>query len=327
MKELNFRQAIGDALVEEMERDPRVFVIGEDVGKMGGLMGELSDCYSRFGDERVRDTPLSEDAILGCAIGAAITGMVAVAQMRYVDFLGVCWDQILNQASKMRYMFGGKINVPVVITALCGAGRRVAAQHSQSLDGMMSSIPGIKIVLPSTAYDAKGLFKAAIRDGNPVLYFEHKMLMWSGPKSMVPETEYLVPIGKAEVKREGKDVTVVASGYMVHKALNAADQLQREKGISIEIVDPRTIKPLDKETILNSVKKTGRLVCYIEECATGGFAQQVAAIVSDEAFDYLDAPIKRVTGPDTPIPYGQYLEDQWIPSEAKLIKAISEVIE
>lgn len=325
MKELNFRQAIGEALLEEMIRDPNVFIIGEDVGKMGGLMGELGDAYSRFGDERVRDTPLSEDAILGCAIGAAITGMRPVAQLRFVDFMGVCWDGILNQASKMRYMFGGKISVPVVMTALSGAGRRSAAQHSQSLEGMMSNIPGLKIVLPSTAYDAKGLMKSAIRDGNPVLYFEHKLLMWTGPKSQVPEGEFLVPIGKADIKREGKDVTVVATAFNVHRALKVADKLQQEKGISIEIVDPRTIKPLDKETILNSVKKTGRLVCYIEECDSGGFAQQVAAIAADEAFDYLDAPIKRVTAPDTPVPYGQYLEDHWIPMEPKLIKAIEEI--
>ena len=326
MKELNFRQAIGEAINEEMARDPRVFVIGEDVGKMGGLMGELSDAFATYGPERVRDTPLSEDAILGCAIGAAITGMVAIAQLRFVDFLGVCWDEILNQASKMRYMFGGKINVPVTITALSGAGRRSAAQHSQSLEGMMSAIPGLKIVLPSTSADAKGLFKSAVRDGNPVLYFEHKMLMWTGPKSPVPEGEFLIPIGKAEVKREGKDITVFTSGYLVHKALSVAEKLQKEKGISVEVIDPRTIKPLDKETILKSVMKTGRLVCFNEECATGGLAQQVAAIVADEAFDYLDAPIKRVTGPDTPIPYGQYLEDHWIPSEEKLIKAINEVL-
>jgi len=326
MKELNFRQAIGEAILEEMTRDPRVFIIGEDVGKMGGLMGELGDAYAKFGPERVRDTPLSEAAIMGAAVGAAITGMRPIAQLRFVDFLGVCWDEILNQATKMRYMFGGKISVPVVITALSGAGRRSAAQHSQSLEGMMSAIPGLKIVLPATSYDAKGLFKSAVRDGNPVLYFEHKLLMWTGPKSPVPEEEYLIPIGKADVKREGKDVTVVAAGCMVLKALKVADKLQQEKGISIEVVDPRTIKPLDKEAILNSVKKTGHLVCFIEECATGGFAQQVAAIVADEAFDYLDAPIKRVTAPDTPVPYGQYLEDVWIPSEDKLIKAINEVL-
>lgn len=326
MKELSFRQAIGEAINEEMARDPRVFVIGEDVGKMGGLMGEMGEAFAKYGTERVRDTPLSEAAIMGAAVGAAITGMRPIAQLRFVDFLGICWDEIMNQATKMRYMFGGKINVPVVITALSGAGRRSAAQHSQSLEGMMSAIPGLKIVLPSTSADAKGLLKSAVRDGNPVMYFEHKMLMWTGPKSPVPEGEHLVPIGKAEVKREGKDVTVFTAGFMVHKALKVADKLQQERGISIEVVDPRTIKPLDKETILNSVKKTGRLVCFNEECATGGLAQQVAAIVADEAFDYLDAPIKRVTGPDTPIPYGQYLEDIWIPSEEKLIKAIDEVL-
>jgi len=326
MKELNFRQAIGEALGEEMARDPTVFIIGEDVGKMGGLMGELGDLYAKYGPERVRDTPLSEAAILGAAVGAAITGMRPVAQMRFCDFLGICWDEVMNQATKMRYMFGGKTNVPVTMTALSGAGRRSAAQHSQSIEGMLSAIPGLKIVLPSTAYDAKGLLKSAVRDGNPVMFLEHKMLMWTGPKSPAPEEEYLIPIGKADIKRPGKDVTVVATAFMVLKALSVAEKLEKERGISLEIIDPRTIKPLDKPTILDSVKKTGRLVVFTEECETGSFASQVAAIVADEAFDYLDAPIKRVNAPDTPVPYGPYLEILWIPSEEKLIKAIDEVL-
>ena len=325
MREINFRQAIGEALDEEMERDPRVFILGEDVGKMGGLMGEIGGLYKKYGIDRIRDTPLSEAAILGAAIGAAITGMRPIARMRFCDFLGVAWDEILNQATKMRYMFGGKIKMPLVMDALSGAGRRSAAQHSQSIEGMLMSIPGLKIVLPSNAYDAKGLLKTAIRDDNPVMYLEHKMLMWTGPKSEVPEEEYTIPLGKADIKREGSDITVVTTAYMVARALNAAEKLQQEKGISLEVIDPRTIVPFDKETVLESVKKTGRIVIFTEECQTGSFAGQVAAIVADEGFDYLDAPIKRVNAPDTPVPYGVIMEDFWIPNEDKLIRAINEI--
>ncbi len=326
MREINIRQAIGEALDEEMARDPSVFIIGEDVGPMGGLMGEIGGLYQKYGIDRVRDTPLSEAAILGAAIGSAITGMRPIARMRFADFLGVAWDEIMNQMTKMKYMFGGKIKMPLTMDALTGAGRRSAAQHSQSIEGMMMSIPGLKIVLPSNAYDAKGLLKTAIRDDNPVMFFEHKFLMWAGPKSDVPEEEYLIPLGQADIKREGKDVTVVATAAMVTRALNAAETLQKEKGISIEVIDPRTIVPFDKETVLNSVKKTGRLVVFTEECETGSFAGQVAAIVADKGFDYLDAPIKRVNAPDTPVPYGVVLEDYWIPNEEKLIKTINEIL-
>ena len=325
MREINFRQAIGEALDEEMARDPSVFILGEDVGKMGGLMGEIGGLYLKYGIDRVRDTPLSEAAILGAAIGSAITGLRPIARMRFADFLGVAWDEIMNQMTKMRYMFGGKIKMPLVMDALSGAGRRSAAQHSQSIEGMMMGIPGLKIVLPSNAYDVKGLLKTAIRDDNPVMFFEHKRIMWAGPKSEVPDEEYLIPFGQADIKREGSDVTVVATAYMVTQALNAAEKLQ-EKGISLEIIDPRTIVPFDKEAVLNSVKKTGRLVVFTEECQSGSFAAQVAAIVADEGFDYLDAPIKRVNAPDTPVPYGIILEDFWIPNEDKLIKAINELM-
>jgi pyruvate/2-oxoglutarate/acetoin dehydrogenase E1 component len=325
MREINFRQAIGEALDEEMERDPAVFIIGEDVGVMGGLMGEIGGLYQKYGIDRVRDTPLSEAGILGAAIGAAITGMRPVARMRFGDFLGIAWDEIMNQMTKMRYMFGGKIKVPLTMDALTGAGRRSAAQHSQSIEGMLMSIPGLKIVLPSNAHDAKGLLKTAIRDDNPVMFFEHKLIMWTSPKSEVPEGEYLIPFGQADIKREGSDVTVVATADMVIRALNAAEKLQQEKGISLEVIDPRTIVPFDKETVLNSVSKTGRLVIFTEECETGSFAGQVAAIVADEGFDYLDAPIKRVNAPDTPVPYGVIMEDFWIPNEDKLIKAVNEI--
>ncbi len=324
MRQINFREAVGEAFAEEMERDERVFILGEDVGVMGGLMGEIGGLYEKY-PGRVKDTPLSEAAILGAAIGSAITGMRPIPQMRFVDFLGVAWDEILNGMTKMRYMFGGKITMPLVMTALSGAGRRTAAQHSQSLEGMMMCMPGLKIVLPSTPYDAKGLLKTAIRDDNPVMFFEHKMLMWTGPKSEVPDGEYTIPFGQAEIKREGTDITVVATAYMVSKALNVAEKLQQERGISLEVVDPRTIVPLDKQTILDSVKKTGRLVVFTEECQTGSFAGYVAAICADEAFDYLDAPIKRVNAPDTPVPYGVVLEDYWMPDENQLIAAIDEM--
>ena len=326
MRKINFRRAIGEAMDEEMERDPSVFIIGEDVGRMGGLMGELGDLYTKYGSERVRDTPLSEAAILGAAIGSAITGMRPIPQMRFVDFLGVAWDEILNGMTKMRYMFGGKIKVPLTMTALSGAGRRGAAQHSQSLEGMLMSMPGLKIVLPSNAYDAKGLLKSAIRDDNPVMYLEHKSLMWSGPESEVPEEEFLVPLGKADIKREGSDVTVVATALMVTRALNVAEKLKQEKGISLEIIDPRTVVPFDKHAVLDSVKKTGKLVIFTEECQTGSFAAQVAAIVADEGFDYLDAPIKRVNAPDTPVPYAVVLENFWMPDESDLTKAVNEII-
>ncbi len=326
MREISFREAIGEALDEEMARDPTVFIIGEDVGKMGGLMGEIGGLYQKYGIDRVRDTPLSEAAILGASIGAAITGMRPIARMRFADFLGVAWDEIMNQMTKMKYMFGGKIKMPLTMDALCGAGRRQAAQHSQSIEGMMMCIPGLKIALPATAYDIKGLFKTAIRDDNPVIIFEHKFLMWAGPKSQAPEGEYLIPFGQADIKREGSDATVVATAAMVLRALNAAEKLQKEKGISLEVIDPRTIVPFDKETVLKSVAKTGRLVLFTEECETGSFAGHVAAIVADEGFDYLDAPIKRVNAPDTPVPYGIVLEDYWLPSEEKLIKTINELM-
>jgi pyruvate/2-oxoglutarate/acetoin dehydrogenase E1 component len=326
MREIALRQAIGEALDEEMARDERVFILGEDVGPMGGLMGEIGGLYQKYGIDRVRDTPLSEAAILGAAIGSAITGMRPVARMRFADFLGVAWDEIMNQMTKMKYMFGGKIRMPLTMDALTGAGRRSAAQHSQSIEGMMMTIPGLKIVLPSNAYDAKGLLKTAIRDDNPVIFFEHKRLMWGGPTSPVPEGEYLIPFGQAEVKREGTDVTVLATAYMVSRALNAAETLQKEKGVSIEIIDPRTIVPFDKESILKSVAKTGRLVCFTEECESGSFASYVAGVVADEGFDYLDAPIKRVNAPNTPVPYGIILEDYWMPKEEQLIKAIEEIL-
>jgi len=326
MREITYTQAINEALDEELKRDPTVFIMGEDIGKhWGGALGELKGLFDKYGPKRIKDTPISETAILGGAIGAAVTGMRPVAYMYFADFLAVAGDEILNQLTKMKYMFGGKAKMPLTITCYSGAGVRAAAQHSQSLEGFFMSIPGLKIVSPSTPYDAKGLLKSAIRDDNPVMYFEHKALILGGLKGEVPEEEYTIPLGKADVKREGSDVTVVAIGLMVHRALAVASKLQ-EKGISIEVVDPRTVVPLDKQAIIDSVQKTRKLVIMDEEPKTGSVASEIAAIVAEEAFDLLRAPIKRVCAPDTPVPFSPVLEDFWMPDEDNLIKAITEIM-
>lgn len=326
MRKITYKQAINEALDEELNRDPMVFIMGEDVGEhWGGPFGEFQGLFKKYGPVRIKDTPISETAILGSAIGAAITGMRPVAQIMFADFLGVPMDEILNQLTKIRYMFGGKAKLPVTITSYTGAGYSFAAQHSKCLEGLLMSIPGLKIVSPSTPYDAKGLLKSAIRDDNPVIYFQRTALMLSSLTFDVPENEYTIPLGKADVKREGSDVTVVAIGAMVSRALNAAEML-KEKGISIEVIDPRTIVPLDKQAIIDSVKKTNRIVIMDEEPKTGSVASEIAAIVAEEAFEYLDAPIKRVCAPDTPIPYSSILEKFWMPDEENLIEAITKIV-
>jgi len=327
VREITYGQAINEAYDEELKRDPAVFIIGEDIGKhWGAAFGEMQGLFDKYGPERIRETPISETAILGGAIGAAVTGMRPVAFMFFADFLGVAMDEILNQLTPMRYMFGGKAKLPVTITCYSGAGVSNAAQHSKSVEGLLMSIPGLKIASPSTPYDAKGLLKSAIRDDNPVIYFTHKLILLSGLKGEVPEEEYTIPLGKADVKREGSDVTVVAISNMVHRALAAADRLQKEKGISLEVIDPRTVVPLDKQTIYDSVKKTGRLVIMDEEPKTGSASAEIAALVAEEAFDLLDAPIKRVCAPNTPVPFSQVLEKFWIPDGEDLIKAINEIM-
>ena len=325
MREITFLQGINEAVDEEMKRDPRVFIIGEDIGKhWGGAIGELKGLFDKYGPKRVLDTPISETAILGGAIGAAATGMRPIAYMYFVDFLGVCGDELINHLTKMRYMFGGKIKVPLTITAYTGAGISAADSHSKTLYGWLMAVPGLQIVVPSTAYDAKGLLKSAIREDNPVIFLEHKALLFGGAKSEIPEEEYTIPLGKADIKRKGSDVTVVAIALMVHRALAAADKLQ-EKGISIEVIDPRTLVPLDKKAIIDSVKKTGRLVIMDEDPKTGGAAGEIAAIVAEEAFSSLKTPIKRVCPPDTPVPFSPVLEKFWLPDEEKLIKAVTEI--
>jgi len=324
MRKITYREALREALREEMRRDPTVFLLGEDIGRYwGGAFKVTEGLAEEFGDERVRDTPISESAIIGAAVGAAITGMRPVAEIMFGDLTALAVDQIANQAAKIRYMFGGQAKVPLVIRTPFGAGVNIAAHHSQSLEAWYMHVPGLYVAVPSTPYDAKGLLKTAIRNDNPVFFCEHKLLY--PIEGEVPEEEYTVPLGVADVKREGEDVTVVATLYMVHKALEAAEKLETE-GISVEVVDPRTLTPLDKQTIIKSVKKTGRLVVVSEDCKTAGVSAEIVAVVAEEAIDYLDAPIKRVAEPDTPIPFSPPLEQYVIPNEKSIIKAVREVV-
>jgi pyruvate dehydrogenase E1 component beta subunit len=326
MHKITLAKAVNEAVDEELANDPTTFLLGEDVRIWGNVFGELGGLLEKYGPERVLDTPISERAIVGAAIGAALTGMRPIANIMFVDFLGVCMSEILNALSKSRYMTGGMVRMPVTILSYSGAGLAVGGEHSACLEGMLSTIKGLKIVSPSTPFDAKGLLKSAIRDDNPVIFSYHKQTMFNGTEDEIPDEEYVIPLGEADVKREGSDVTVVAIALMVYRALAAAEKLQHEKGISIEVIDPRTIVPLDKRTIINSVKKTGRLVIMDEEPITGSVASEIAAIVADEAFDHLDAPIKRVCAPDTPIPFNPDLERAWMPNEDDLIETVTGIM-
>ena len=324
MRKITYRQALREALREEMRRDSSVFLLGEDIGRYWGGAFKVTDGLAEeFGEERVRDTPISESAIVGTGVGAAITGMRPIAEIMFGDLTALAMDQIANQAAKIRYMFGGQASCPLVIRTPFGAGVNIASHHSQSLEAWFMHVPGLQVVVPSTPYDAKGLLKTAIRGSNPVFFCEHKLLY--PVEGEVPEEEYTIPFGVAEVKMKGSDVTVVATMYMVHKALNAAAELENE-GVSAEVIDPRTLTPMDKKTIVDSVKKTGRLVVVSEDCKTGGVSAEIASVVLEEAIDYLDAPIKRVTGADTPIPFSPPLEQYVIPNEKTIIKAVKEVV-
>jgi len=324
LRKITYREALREALREEMRRDPTVFLLGEDIGRYWGGAFKVTDGLAEeFGDERVRDTPISESAIIGTAVGAAITGMRPVAEIMFGDLTALAMDQIANQAAKIRYMFGGQAKCPMVIRTPFGAGVNIASHHSQSLEALFMHVPGLYVAVPSTPYDAKGLLKTAIRGDNPVFFCEHKLLY--PIEGEVPEEEYTIPFGVADIKKEGADVTVVATLYMVHKALNAAAELEKE-GISVEVVDPRTLTPLDKQAIIKSVKKTGRLLIVSEDCKTAGVSAEISAIVAEEAVDYLDAPIKRVAEPDTPIPFSPPLEQYVIPDEKAIIKAVREVV-
>jgi pyruvate/2-oxoglutarate/acetoin dehydrogenase E1 component len=305
-----------------MLRDPNVFVMGEDV-TLGAVWAITKGLAEEFGIERVRDTPISESAFVGAGIGAAMTGMRPIVEVRFTDFLFVAMDQLANQAAKLRFMTGGQVKLPLVFRAALGGGLSAGAHHSQCPEALFMHIPGLKIAMPSTPYDAKGLFKTAVRDDNPVMFFEHKCLY--GTKCYVPEDEYTIPFGAAEVKKEGKDVTLVATSLMVHKSLAAAKKLENE-GIGVEVIDPRTLVPLDKQTILNSVEKTSKLVIVGEDCKTCGVGAEIAAVVAEEAFSYLAAPIKRVAVLDVPIPFSPELEKRTIPDENSIIDGVKEVV-
>jgi pyruvate dehydrogenase E1 component beta subunit len=323
MRKISYLTAINEALSEEMTRDKNVVLFGEDVGLFGGCFGVTQGLFNKFGAERIKDTPISETAIIGLAVGGAATGIRPIAELMFMDFAGVAMDEILNQAAKMRYMFGGKAKLPLVIRMAYGAGISAAAQHSQSLEAWFTHIPGLKVVMPSTPYDVKGLLKSSIRDDNPVIFLEHKVLY--GVSGDVPEGEYLLPLGKGDVKKEGKDVTVIATGMMVHKALEAASKLETE-GISVEVVDPRTLVPLDEEMILTSVKKTGRVVITHEAPKRSGFGAEIAAIIVEKGFPYLKKNIVRVCGKDTPVPFSPPLEQYYIPQAQDILQGIKSVM-
>jgi pyruvate dehydrogenase E1 component beta subunit len=324
MRKITYREALREALREEMHRDPTVFLLGEDIGKFwGGAFKVTEGLAEEFGDERVRDTPISESAIIGTGVGAAITGMRPVAEIMFGDLTALAMDQIANQAAKICYMFGGQAKCPLVIRTPFGAGVNIASHHSQSLEAWFMHVPGLFVAMPSTPYDAKGLLKTATRGNNPVFFCEHKLLYPAVGE--VPEEEYTVPFGVADVKREGSDVSVVATSYMVHKALRTAEAFQKE-GLNVEVIDLRTLTPLDRQAIVKSVKKTGRIVIVSEDCRTAGVGAEVAAVVAEEALDYLDAPVKRVCEPDTPIPFSPPLEQYVIPDEKRITKAIKEVM-
>ncbi len=327
------RQAINEALAMEMRRDKRVVVIGEDVSggagtdgsrdAYGGVLGVTRGLLGEFGDSRVIDTPITESAIMGAAAGAAATGLRPVAELMFCDFLGVCFDQLLNQAAKFRYMFGGKVKTPLVVRTMIGAGRGAAAQHSQSLYQMFTAVPGLKVVVPSNAYDAKGLLIEAIRDDDPVIFCEHKLVY--DLKSEVPDEAYRIPFGEANIVRDGEDVTIVALSRMVHFSAEAADVLAKE-GIDCEIIDPRTTSPLDADTIAESVERTGRLVIVDESTPRCGVAGDIAAIIGERCFRDLKAPIRRVTAPHTPVPFSPVLEKLYIPDALRIAEAVRQTV-
>ena len=314
-RELTLGQAVNEALAEELRRDPSVLVIGEDVAEAGTPFKVLRGLVEEFGPDRVMDTPISEPGFTGIGLGAAMTGMRPVVDIMFGDFLFLALDQIANQAAKVHYMSGGKLSAPMVIRTTLGATRRSAAQHSQSLHALVSHIPGLKVALPSTPYDAKGLMIAAIRDDNPVVIFEDKMMYTI--KGDVPEEDYVIPLGQADIKREGSDITLVATSSMVYVALAAAEALAKE-GISAEVIDPRTTVPLDADTIVSSVTKTGRAIVIDEGYQSYGVTAEIASIIADRAFYHLDAPVKRMGAMDVPIPFSPALEDLTVPTPEKV---------
>lgn len=336
-RKITFREALNEAMRVEMRRDPTVILFGEDVAggatlphiegenkeAWGGVLGVSAGLVPEFGRNRILDTPISESGFIGAAVGAACTGLRPIAELMFVDFMGVCFDQIFNQGGKLRYMFGGKAHVPMVIRSMIGAGYRAAAQHSGCLYSIFTHMPGLKTVVPSTPYDAKGLLISAIRDNDPVMFFEHKILY--ALEGEVPEEPYTIPLGVADVKREGSDVTIVTVGRMVHFALEAAATLAKD-GVNAEVVDLRTLSPMDEDAILNSVRKTHRLVVVDEDHPRCSVATDVVALVADRAFDSLDAPCKMVTSPHTPVPFSPALEDAYIPSAGTIVATVKSLM-
>lgn len=323
MAVITYAEALRQGLREEMQRDPAVFLLGEDIAQYGGIFKITRDLWQEFGLERVRNTPISEGAIVGAALGAALTGMRPVADLQYIDFTTVAMDQIVQHVAKVRFLSAGQAKVPLVIRAQGGGGRSNGAQHSQSLEAWFAHVPGLYVVQPATAYDAKGLLKTAIRDDNPVIFIEHKALY--NQKGEVPGDEYLIPLGKADIKRAGKHVTVVATSAMVVLALKVAESLSKE-GIDVEVVDPRTIYPLDIETILDSVRRTNRAVVVYEAVRRHGVGAEIAALIQEHAFEHLDAPVLRVGGKETTLALSPVLEQAAIPSEENLSQAIRQVL-
>ena len=325
VRELTYSQAIQEAMAIALESDPRVFLMGEDIGVYGGAFQVTGDLVERFGTDRVIDMPISELGGAGLAVGAAMTGMRPIFEFQFSDFATLAMEQIVNQAAKMRFMLGGEVSVPLVMRFPAGSGTGAAAQHSQSLEAWLAHVPGLKVIQPATPHDAKGLLLAAVQDPDPVMIFEHKLLY--KVKGPVPEGHYTVPIGKAEIRRTGRDATIVATSIMVQKSLEAAEILQTE-GIDVEIVDLRTIRPIDRETVINSVKKTTRLLCVYEAVKTLGIGAEISAMVAEsEAFDYLDAPIMRLGGADSPIPYNPELEKAVVPKVPDIVAGIRNLVQ
>lgn len=323
MRKIEYRQAVREAMTEEMRKNPHLFLMAYDIGQYGGEFRTSTGMWEEFGDRRVQDAPIAEQGIVGLAVGAAVTGCPAIVEIPFMDFIPMAMDQIVNQAAKFFYTFGGQRSVPITIRTAMGGYIRAGEQHSQCLENWFVHVPGLKVIMPSTPYDAKGMLKAAINDPNPVLCVEHKFMY--PMKGEVPEDEYVIPLGVADIKKEGNDVTVIATSYMVHKALNVAHKLEKE-GISVEVVDPRTLVPLDEETILNSVRKTSKVVIVHEAVVRGGWGGEMAAIIAEKAFGYLDAPILRVGARNAPIPFPEVLEDYVLPGEDDIEAAIRKLL-
>lgn len=323
-RKITYREAVTEAIAEEMRRDPAVFLMGEDVGLHGGAFAATKGLYTEFGCERVRDTPISESVIVGAGVGAALTGMRPVVEIMYMDFCAMAMDSIVNQAAKVKYMFGGHARVPLTIRTAFGAGRGNAAQHSQSLETWLTLIPGLVVVMPSTPYDAKGLLKSAIRNDNTVIVIENKLLY--ADIGEVPAADYVVPLGKAAIRKEGKDVTLIATSRMCNFAAKAVEELSAE-GIDVELIDPRTLKPLDIETIANSIRKTHHAVVVCESHRTGGYTNELSARIMDDCFYQLDAPVIRVAAEDVPIPYNRRLEAEVIPSTRDIVEGVQKALE